>query len=146
MHDTKPLSIKLSDLVGYHLRRASLCDLQGSNSVTQKFGLRPVPMSVLMIIGEQPSITSADICRLLGMQRANIAPILADFDKVGWILREADASDSRLQRLSLSPEGQSLIQAVLHEIHIHEERMLAGFTPEERAQLVGYLSRIWKED
>ena len=89
---------RLQDLVGYHLRRASVFDLQGAVSALEPANTRPVPMSVLLSIIETPGISSAEICRALGMQRANIVPILAELEERGLFLREADESDQRIDR------------------------------------------------
>jgi len=40
-------------------------------------------MSVLSVMIENPGITSAEICRMLGMQRANIVSILAELEARG---------------------------------------------------------------
>ena len=50
---------RLEDLVGYHLRRASVFDLQGAVPALDPAKTRPVPMSVLLSIVEMPGISSA---------------------------------------------------------------------------------------
>ncbi|HEY0212110.1 MAG TPA: MarR family transcriptional regulator [Paenirhodobacter sp.] len=143
---THETALRLPDLVGYHLRRASVFDLQGAVAALDPTGLRTVPMSVLLAIVEAPGISSADICRALGIQRANIVPILTDLDKRGLFLREADPSDNRVQRLYPTRKGEEEAARAFALIAAHEDRMLARLSAEERAQLRHLLAKIWQHD
>lgn len=140
------MPLRLYDLVGYHLRRASVFDLQGAVAALEPEGLRTVPMSVLMTIVEEPGISAAQICRTLGMQRANIAPILADLEKRGLFLREADPTDSRIQRLFPTQTGTAEARNAVERVSRHEQKMLSRLTPAEQQDLRRLLALIWQED
>lgn len=137
---------RLHDLVGYHLKRASLLDLEGANAALEPSGLRIVAMSVLLSIVEQPGVSSAAICRALRLQRANIVPILADLGRRELFLRETDPSDNRIQRLYPTAKGEEEALRMLALIAEHEERMLAGLTMQEREELRRMLAIIWTSE
>jgi DNA-binding MarR family transcriptional regulator len=137
---------RLVDLVGYHLRRASVFDLQGAVSALEPANTRPVPMSVLLSIVEMPGISSADICRALGMQRANIVSILADLEERGLFLREADSSDQRIQRLFPTRRGEEEAARWLALIADHECSMLCRLSAAEQRELRRLLAKIWQKD
>lgn len=139
-------ALRLQDLIGYHLRRASVFDLQGAVAALEPAGLRTVPMSVLFAIVEQPGISAAEICRALGIQRANIVSVLADLEKRGLFLREADPSDNRIQRLFPTRKGTDEATEAIGLIAAHEEKMLARFTPDEKEDLRRLLAKIWQND
>lgn len=139
-------ALQLRDLIGYHLKRASAWDLHGANAALEAAGLRTVSMSVLLTITERPGVSSAEICRALRMQRANIVPVLADLEARGLFLRESDAHDNRIQRLFPTQKGREEAQHMLGLIRAHEETMLAGLTPAERDELRRMLALIWRED
>ncbi|MFD1745507.1 MarR family winged helix-turn-helix transcriptional regulator [Rhizobium helianthi] len=139
-------SLRLEDLIGYHLRRASIIDLQGASSVLDPLGTRLVPLSVLAKIIEHPGTTSAEICRMLGMQRANIVSILAELEGKSLVAREADPLDQRLQRLSATEAGMKAGQQWLSLLRQHEERVFARLSCAERDQLRDLLARIWQSD
>lgn len=138
--------VRLRDLIGYHLRRASVFDLQGAVAALEPSGLRTVPMSVLFAIVEAPGISAAEICRALGIQRANIVSILADLEKRGLFLREPDPADSRIQRLFPTRKGEEAAQEAIWLIAAHEEQMLSRFTPGERDELRRLLAKLWQHD
>lgn len=135
---------RLEDLVGYHLRRASVADMNDFVRCFRAEGLRPIPFSVLCAIDEQPGTTSAEICRILGLQRANIVSILAEFDERGLIERHSDPNDQRIQRLSLSAEAKSLLPCWRARVVEREEKLFHTLTAGERRTLCELLARVWK--
>lgn len=134
----------LDDLLGYHLRRASLMDLAGFAAALGD-EIKPVPFTVLCLIDEAPGVTAAEIARQARLQRANLAPMLADFDANGWIERRADAEDQRIQRLHLRPAGKSAVAGWRERVAAQEERTFAALTPKEREVLRQLLARLWKD-
>ncbi|WP_279482390.1 MarR family winged helix-turn-helix transcriptional regulator [Aureimonas sp. SK2] len=134
----------LDDLLGYHLRRASLLDLA---CFAQALGdeIKPVGFTVLCLIRETPGITAAEIGRQARLQRANLAPMLAEFDTKGWIERRPDAEDQRIQHLHLSPAGEDAVSGWRARVEAQEELTFAALTPKEREVLRQLLSRIWKD-
>jgi len=138
--------LRLQDLVGYHLRRASVFDLQGALSALEPTGLRTVSMSVLLTIVEEPGISAAEICRVLGIQRANIVSILADLDKRELAQRENDPSDNRIQRLFPTRRGKAEAARALALITEHENKMLSRLSASERDELRQLLVKVWQQD
>lgn len=137
---------RLTDLIGYHLRRASIFDLQGAVAALEPVGMRPIPLSALLIIVENPGVTSAEICRTLGMKSANIVSILAELEERSCFLRDADASDQRIQRLFPTPKGKEAACEWLALIIAHENKLLSRLNSSERAELQRLLARIWQPD
>lgn len=136
----------LRNLVGYHLRRASVHDLQGAVAALEPMDLRMVPMSVLMMIVEEPGISAAEICRALLLQRANIVSVLAELERRGLFLREVDPSDNRIQRLFPTAKGEAEAHEALTRITEHEDRMLAALSARERTELRRLLAKVWQDD
>ncbi|MFT4183722.1 MAG: winged helix DNA-binding protein [Rhizobium sp.] len=137
---------RLADLIGYQLRRASIFDLQGATAALEPVQARPVPFSILLSIVENPGTTSAEICRTLGMKSANIVSILAEFEERGLFLRDADASDQRIQRLFPTRKGEAAAREGLARIIEHENKLLSRLNGSERAELLRLLARLWQPD
>lgn len=137
--------IGLEDMLGYHLRRASIRDLAG---VAKALGdeIKMVPLTVLCLIDEAPGITAAEIGRQIKLQRANLAPMLAEFDACGLIERRPDREDHRVQRLHLSQEGAVALAGWRARIVAQEEVTFSVLTTGERATLRRLLAKVWKKD
>lgn len=136
---------RLDDFIGYHLRRASVLDMNGAAKALEATGLRVIHMSVLLTIAESPAISSAEICRILGMQRANIVGVLGDLEKLGLVDRTPDSFDNRVQRLTLSAKGEAMAAQTLAAMQAHEEELLARLSRDQRSQLRQLLAVIWAE-
>ncbi|KEP71148.1 hypothetical protein DL1_10890 [Thioclava dalianensis] len=136
---------RLNELIGFHLRQASIFDLQGALSALAPTELRTVPVSVLMCIVEHPGLSAADTCRRLRIKRANIVPILSDLEKRGLIYRETDPGDQRIQHLFPTPEGAQTARTAFAALVAHEDRLLARLDPSERAMLRTLLTKIWQQ-
>ncbi|CAH2603931.1 MarR family transcriptional regulator [Rhodovastum atsumiense] len=135
---------RLDDLIGYHLRRASMFDMQdfATHFADTKL-LRPVPFSVLCRIDEEPGITAAGLCRMLSLQRSNIVPILAELDEAGLLERRSDSLDQRLLRLFLTRTGKRTLASWRQRVKQREDELFAHLTTTERATLLRLLAKAW---
>jgi DNA-binding MarR family transcriptional regulator len=145
MEETRPAE-RLDDLIGYNLRRASALMLSDFAAMFAETFLRPTSFSVACVIEEQPGITSAEICRILGLQRANIVTLLAELDAANVIRRVDDEGDKRIQRLYLNEEKRDDLRLWRRMAGQHENRTLARLSSEERDRLLVMLRKVWRDD
>lgn len=140
------LGERLEDLVGYHLRRVSLFDMNGFIEQFADDNLRPVPFSILCLIDEHPGCSAADIGRMLNLQRANLVHLLADLDEDNFIERRAEEGDKRKQSLFLTAHGAEKLSGWRRRVREHENHLLRRLTPAERTNLLRILSKIWTSE
>ena len=69
---------------------------------------------------------------------------LDSLQKGGFVTRRADEQDKRRDLIALTPAGEAAYEAWQERCRAMEERMLAGFTPEERAHFADYLGRAYR--
>lgn len=137
--------LSLRDLLGYHLRRASLRDVAGLAAVLGN-DIKLVPFTVVCMVHEFPGITAAEIGRRLSLQRANLAPLLADLDSRGLIERQPDYRDHRIQRLFLTEQGTRALAEWRDRVLAHEEENFRALTLDERETLRRLLSKVWQDE
>lgn len=92
--------------IGYNLRRASALALNDFAIELAEASLRPVTYGMLALIDERPGIRAAELCRLLGMKSANMAPLLAELEERGLVERDDHAEDKRVRVLTLTPAAR----------------------------------------
>ncbi|WP_459675145.1 MarR family winged helix-turn-helix transcriptional regulator [Acidisoma sp. 7E03] len=134
----------MDQLLGYQLRRASFAMLSDLSAGIGKLDLRITEMSVLMVIQANPDITQSDIGRVLGIQRANMVPLVTQLERRALISR--GETRGRAQSLRLTLEGEDLVQRCRAAIAAHEARFIKLFSPKERQDLLRCLPRIWQDD
>jgi DNA-binding MarR family transcriptional regulator len=100
----------LETLLGYNTRRATLTIISRFIERMAEFDLRPVDFSVLSLIGHNSGITSRELCNALNILPPNMVGFLKAFEKRGLIDRTPHPTDGRAVGLSLTSQGQQLMQ------------------------------------
>lgn len=100
----------LETLLGYNTRRATLTIISRFIERMAEFDLRPVDFSVLSLIGHNPGITSRELCNALNILPPNMVGFLKAFEKRDLIERSPHPTDGRAMGLSLTKNGQQLMQ------------------------------------
>lgn len=90
--------------------------------------------------GEQWS--QRDVARTLRLSPATVAVSLKTLERNGYVERAADERDQRRNRVSLTDKGRRAVEKCAESFRAVDERMLAGFTPAEKAQLTGFFCRM----
>ena len=132
--------------IGYNLRRASTLALNDFAVEMTDAALRPVTYGMLALIDEKPGIRAAELCRLLGMKSANMAPLLAELEERGLVERDDHAQDKRVQVLTLTRAATEAMPAWRRQVRRHEDRFLHRLTKKERATLLRLLRLIWTDE
>ncbi len=140
---TSKLSDPLETLLGYQLRRASNVMMADLGSRLQAIELRPVEASILTLIDANPGCTQSDLGRSLGIQRANMAPLMTGLTKAGLVDRVP--LGGRSQALRLTRTGTERVKTVHAIIDAHEARFLRLFAPELRDAALEVLKSIRQE-
>ncbi len=117
-------ALPVEDLVGYNLRRAYAVLMQRFRVVFSPRSIRPVQLSILGLIYENPGMTQSDLCRTLKIERANVVTLIDQLERRRLVERRSGAVDRRARLLHLTPAGQHLTAEILEE-HTRLEEDLA---------------------
>jgi DNA-binding MarR family transcriptional regulator len=144
MSSTAPaLRNPLEDLLGYQLRRASSASMAVLVRDLETCGLKPVEASVLLLIDANPGVTQSDIGRILGIQRANMAPMVASFDGRGLLRRKR--LDGRSHGLEITSEGRVIAARARAAMHAHDAMLLAAIPGEALESIIRGLDALWRQ-
>lgn len=132
----------LEHLVGYALSRASNVFLTDFRRAMEGTSIRPATFAMLATIEENPGINQTSLGRALGIQRANLVPLVNELLERALIERHPAANDKRAFALGLSDAGRELLAECTGRIRAHEEHMLARLSVSERTQLLGLLAKL----
>lgn len=132
----------LDELIGYNLRRAHGLQKQRFEAVFGPLGVRPVTLSALGTLYDNPDIKQTELGKRLNIKRANMAPLLAELGARGLISRRPSETDRRAQLVALTPTGRKLAARLL-ELH---DRLEADLTrslgAKESKQLLALLKKF----
>jgi DNA-binding MarR family transcriptional regulator len=129
----------LPGLLGYRLRLAQ-------QAVFRDFGesvsdLPPGRVGILLIIDANPGVTQTRLAQAVGLDRSTLVGVLHGLEARGLVERRR-GKDRRTNGLLLTQAGRVLVTGLKRRIRMHERRVAARLTAEERTQLLGLLAKL----
>ncbi len=112
------------------------------HALLSEIGLYRGQPPLLHLLKQNSGCTQTDLAVWLDVQPSTITKMLQRMDHTGYIERKADPTDQRAWRVSLTESGEQIEQATRERENQVGEEMLAGFTPQEREVLTGFLVRM----
>ena len=132
-------TIPLADEPGHLIRRAHQTAVAAFHDAHGR-QVTPVQYAVLRVLAAEPGIDQVTLAQRVALDTSTAADIATRLEAKGWIVR---ALLARRQRgLSLTPEGQVVLDQLLPGVNPMNQRLLGNFTPEEQATLVALLRRL----
>lgn len=113
----------LESQIGFQLRLAQLAVFSELIDRMKEIGLRPVDLSVLMLIDAEPGLRQHVIGDRLKIQRPNVVALIDALQDRGLVDREVDKTDRRANQLVLTEAGHSLLSKAKHIQRQHSDRM-----------------------
>jgi len=134
-----PTPIPLADEPGHLIRRAHQAAVAAFHDAHGR-QVTPVQYAVLRVLAAEPGIDQVTLAQRVALDTSTAADIATRLETKGWIVR---ALLARRQRgLSLTLEGQAVLDQLLPGVNPMNQRLLEGFTPNEQATLVALLRRL----
>ena len=129
----------IDGLLGWHLRRASIVFSPDRHTP------RGVPrglLSVLSVLSVNSGINQIALSKAIGIDAANLVPLLDKFVKQGYVERMVHPEDRRARVLSLTRAGKTQLKKMLELCNKLEVKTLHGFSSGERELLTALLKRM----
>jgi DNA-binding MarR family transcriptional regulator len=130
--------VDLDTSVGYALKRTATALRTAMEASLRSLGLSVPQYSCLEILNARPGISNADLARGVFVTRQAMHQLLGGLQEAGLV---SAGGRGRVQRYSLTPEGQRIITAASAAVAAVEEQMLSGLQPSERQRLHSDLER-----
>lgn len=106
------------------------------------FDLTPMQYAVLRAVETEPGIDQITLAGMIALDRSNVARLCAALERRTLLQRAPDPQDRRARRLTLTPEGQQLLQQVEPAVKQVQADFLSPLAPEERPAFLSALHRI----
>jgi DNA-binding MarR family transcriptional regulator len=116
--------------------------MAGFTAALAPLGLKPAEAAVLYAVAAAPGLTQSDVGKMLGIQRANMAPLIAGLIQRGLV--ERDRVDGRSKALRLTAAGEAARIAAVEANHAHEERMFGSLGRPCRSRMAAQLRSLWQ--
>jgi DNA-binding MarR family transcriptional regulator len=101
----------------------------------QKLGLTPIQHLILETLWQDNGISAGDIGKKLILDAATLSGVLDRLASGGWIHKEMDLQDKRIQRIFLSKKAKDHRRKLAAERESANAEILGNFSTEERVLL-----------
>lgn len=130
--------VDVDSSIGYALKRTATALRTAMEASLRSLGLSVPQYSCLEILSARPGISNADLARGVFVTRQAMHQLLGGLQEAGLV---GAVGEGRVQRYSLTAEGERIIAAASAAVAAVEQRMLSGLRPSERQRLHDDLER-----
>lgn len=110
----------------------------------QELGLTEGQPKVLEYLNHHNGCSQKDLANHCHIQPATATSLLGHLERSGLIYREANQHDRRITNVFLTEDGFKAQKQVKQAFCEIDECCFAGFTKEEREEILGYLNRMYE--
>lgn len=126
------------DMAGHLIRRLHQLSTQVFVQRTQAagFDLTSVQFAALDAIAHHPGTDQATVAGLIAYDRATIGGVIERLEQKGWVDRVVSERDRRARELSLTPDGQRVLKALVPIVRALQDEILASLSDADRARFL----------
>lgn len=129
----------LEDRPGFLIRRLHQIHVALFTEECATAGITPVQYSVLTALDQMGAVEQIALSRAVGLDRTNIADVVARLETRGLVSRSVSARDKRMKLVALTDAGRNLLEQVQHAAARAHERTISALPPKERARFLDAL-------
>ena len=127
---------------GYHLRRLQQAAVALFMAQTSEFGITPVQFAALVATHEQPGLDQRTLAATIGFDTSTIGGVIDRLERRGLIQRNHAPHDRRVRLLTLTPDGEQLLQAVLPAVQAAQQQIVAPLPAADRERFLEMLRTL----
>ena len=126
------------DMAGHLIRRLHQLSTQVFVQRTQAAGydLTPIQFAALDAIHNHPGTDQATVAELIAYDRATIGGVIERLEQKGWVDRVVSERDRRARVLSLTAEGERILQALVPVVRNLQDEILQALGEADRARFL----------
>ena len=136
--------IDLETMPGHFIRRLQQIAVAIFLEETEPHGITPVQYAVLQTVRNSPNVDQRTLAATIGFDTSTIAGVIDRLEGRALLLRNASVDDRRVRLLTLTQEGQKLLDTVIPGMLRAQVRMLAPLTEKQRKEFTKALRILVK--
>jgi MarR family transcriptional regulator, lower aerobic nicotinate degradation pathway regulator len=130
---------------GFMIRRMHQIAVSLFIEETGKLGVTNRQYGILFVLEHRPGIDQISVANLLGLDRSTTGMVLKKLEQDGLVVRSVGVRDRRRHSLQLTRSGRTLLSQLAAPARRAQARVLAAFTPGERALFLQLLGKFIRE-
>jgi DNA-binding MarR family transcriptional regulator len=106
------------------------------------YAFNGMEVRMFLRIAEHPGCAASDLVRDSGRDKAQVTRLIQQLEQTGFVRREPDEQDRRVQRLFVTEAGEQLHGKLRRWRQAVAHRLMGRLSEEEQAQLARLLARM----
>lgn len=133
---------ELRNRPGYLIRRLHQIHVAMFLDECAAYRLTPVQYAVMTVLADRSGMDQISIASEAGIDRTNVADVLARLEERGILTRQVSDTDRRMKLAVLTPEGARITAHMETAMLRAQERFLAPLPDDRRVQLMDMLTEL----
>jgi DNA-binding MarR family transcriptional regulator len=134
--------IRYSDCIVFLIAKANQNSQRVLKEHLKKFDLTTVQGLILGELFEEDGITASDLGSRLVLDNATVSGVLDRLQEKGWIVKETDKKDKRVQKIFLAGKDKSVVTDLLRARKAANDMILNKLSNEEVILLKRFLKDL----
>jgi len=130
---------------GFLLRRAHQISAAVFEDACRDLGLTPAQFGVLTVLQAHPGLGQSSLARALGFDKVTVLRVLRGLESRGLVSRGQAEANRRNVSVSLTPEGEALLQQAQKPAEKAYKRLMAPLDKHQQEQLLELLQLLTGE-
>ena len=127
---------------GFLVRRLHQISVAIFMDETAGLAITPVQFGALSILAASPGLDQSTLGAELGIDRANIADVIARLSAGGYVTRHTSASDRRVKNIYITEPGIALLHEANTRFRNVQSRLLGPLTPQDRETFIALTMQL----
>jgi DNA-binding MarR family transcriptional regulator len=132
---------QLAGAVGPRVRLLRNALAARSIAALEDFGLPTGSLTVLSLVAANPGSTQTALARAAGLNKSALVGIVDELERRGLAARDRSARDRRRNHLSVTPEGETAMKAMLARVDSGESKVREALGTRDHIALLDLLDR-----
>jgi len=111
-------------------------------SYLDETGVYQAQHRLLMEISRNPNASQKEVAKIMDVSASTIAVSLKKLEKGGYIKRETDEDDNRLNKITLTEKGKKVVDQSKQIFRLTDQKVLQGLTEDEKYTLYVLLQKL----
>ncbi|RZF26513.1 MarR family transcriptional regulator [Paraburkholderia sp. UYCP14C] len=135
----RSVDLPLDELPGHCIRRLQQMAVAIFLDETSAYGITPVQYAAMQTVHDHPELDQRSLSRAIGFDTSTIGGVIDRLEKRGVMRRNASPDDRRVRLLTLTAEGEALLDEVRPAMLRAQARMLEPLPASERENFMAML-------
>jgi len=139
-------TVSIDHLPGHAIRRLHQISVGIFHQETQDLNITPVQYAILQTVHNHPGTDQRSLARLIALDTSTTAGVVDRLESRALLTRNASPDDRRVRLLTLTRDGEALLQQAIPRMQRAQELILGPLNAEQREQFMQLIDLLVTEN